>query len=61
MEVVTEDDKGELMHHMGYRLQHNRARGPMKGGILQQSPRLLKNERLTYLSMLSWIGSLFFY
>jgi glutamate dehydrogenase (NAD(P)+) len=32
VELVTEDDNGCLKHHMGYRVQHNKARGPFKGG-----------------------------
>ena len=33
VEIVTEDDQGNLMHHMGYRVQHNNVRGPFKGGL----------------------------
>jgi len=33
VEIVTEDDQGQLMHHYGYRVQHSPARGPMKGGL----------------------------
>ncbi len=33
VEVVTERDSGEILSHIGYRVQHNRARGPMKGGL----------------------------
>ncbi|MGI9244451.1 MAG: Glu/Leu/Phe/Val family dehydrogenase [Verrucomicrobiales bacterium] len=33
VEIVTEDDQGNLMHHMGYRVQHNNSRGPYKGGL----------------------------
>lgn len=32
VEIVTEGDKDNLQHHMGYRGQHNKARGPLKGG-----------------------------
>ncbi|MDP7742050.1 MAG: Glu/Leu/Phe/Val dehydrogenase dimerization domain-containing protein, partial [Lentisphaeria bacterium] len=33
VELVTESDTGELQHHLGFRVQHDRARGPMKGGL----------------------------
>jgi len=33
VEMVTEGDDGKLRHHIGYRVQHNQARGPMKGGL----------------------------
>ena len=33
VEIVTEDDDGDLLHHIGYRVQHNNSRGPMKGGL----------------------------
>ena len=33
VEIVTETDDGELLKHTGFRVQHNAARGPMKGGL----------------------------
>jgi glutamate dehydrogenase (NAD(P)+) len=33
VQIPVEMDSGELRCFMGYRVQHNRARGPMKGGI----------------------------
>ncbi len=33
VEIVTESDDGKLLHHLGFRVQHNNARGPMKGGL----------------------------
>ena len=33
VELVVEDDDGQLLHFVGYRVQHDHARGPMKGGI----------------------------
>ena len=33
VEIVTEADDGSLLHHLGYRVQHNTVRGPMKGGL----------------------------
>ncbi len=32
VDVVTETDEGKLLHHVGFRVQHNNARGPFKGG-----------------------------
>ena len=33
VEIVTESDDGEIQHHLGFRVQHNSVRGPMKGGL----------------------------
>jgi glutamate dehydrogenase (NAD(P)+) len=33
VDLVVDDDEGRLRHYQGYRVQHNRARGPMKGGL----------------------------
>ncbi len=33
VEIVTEADDGSLLHHIGFRVQHNNARGPFKGGL----------------------------
>jgi glutamate dehydrogenase (NAD(P)+) len=33
VQVSIENDHGELITHVGYRVQHNNARGPMKGGL----------------------------
>ena len=32
VDLVIDDDQGRLQHYVGYRVQHNRARGPMKCG-----------------------------
>ncbi len=31
VELVIDDDRGQLQHYLGFRVQHNKARGPMKG------------------------------
>jgi len=31
VDIVTESEDGKLLHHVGYRVQHNRAMGPCKG------------------------------
>lgn len=28
-EIVTESDDGEILHHLGFRVQHSISRGPM--------------------------------
>lgn len=33
VEIITEKDNGELIKYMGYRVQHNQSRGPLKGGL----------------------------
>ncbi len=33
VELVIEDDEGQLLHHRGFRVQHNDTRGPFKGGL----------------------------
>ena len=37
VEVVIEGEKGDLQVYEGYRVQHNMARGPMKGGLRYHS------------------------
>jgi len=31
VDLVFDDDDGKLQHYLGFRVQHNKARGPMKG------------------------------
>jgi glutamate dehydrogenase (NAD(P)+) len=33
VEIITETDDGKLLQHEGFRVQHNNARGPYKGGL----------------------------
>jgi glutamate dehydrogenase (NAD(P)+) len=33
VQVAVESDRGEISTYIGYRVQHNSARGPMKGGL----------------------------
>ena len=53
VEIVTESDSGELMHHMGYRVQHNTARGPMKGG-LRFHPSMDEDHAASLASLMTW-------
>jgi glutamate dehydrogenase (NAD(P)+) len=53
VELVVEDDDGQLLHFMGYRVQHNRARGPMKGG-LRYHPSVDEDEATALASLMTW-------
>ena len=53
VEVITEGDDGKLQHHMGYRVQHNRARGPMKGG-LRYHPSVDEEEATALANLMTW-------
>ena len=53
VEVVTESDSGKLLSHIGYRVQHNQARGPMKGG-LRFHPTLDEDHAGALASLMTW-------
>ena len=53
VEIVTEDDQGQLMHHNGYRVQHNPARGPMKGG-LRYHPSVDEEHATALANLMTW-------
>ena len=53
VEIVTESDDGELLHHRGYRVQHNTARGPMKGG-LRYHPSMDEDHAASLASLMTW-------
>ena len=53
VEIVTESDDGELLHHLGYRVQHNHARGPMKGG-LRFHPDMDEDHAASLASLMTW-------
>jgi glutamate dehydrogenase (NAD(P)+) len=53
VEIITESDAGELQHHMGYRVQHNSARGPMKGG-LRYHPSMDEDHAAGLASLMTW-------
>lgn len=53
VEIVTESDDGELLHHMGYRVQHNTMRGPMKGG-LRFHPSMDEDHAAGLASLMTW-------
>jgi len=53
VEIVTEGDKGDLQHHMGYRVQHNKARGPLKGG-LRYHPSMDEDHAMALANLMTW-------
>ncbi|MEM9378708.1 MAG: Glu/Leu/Phe/Val dehydrogenase dimerization domain-containing protein [Planctomycetota bacterium] len=53
VKIVTECDDGRLLHHHGYRVQHNNARGPMKGG-LRFHPSMDEDHAAALASLMTW-------
>ena len=53
VEVVTEADDGRLLHHVGFRVQHNDARGPYKGG-LRFHPSMDEEHALALANLMTW-------
>jgi glutamate dehydrogenase (NAD(P)+) len=53
VQIPVEMDTGELRSFIGYRVQHNRARGPMKGG-LRYHPEVDLDEVRSLASLMTW-------
>ena len=53
VEIVTEADNGDLKHHMGYRVQHNKSRGPLKGG-LRYHPTMDEEHATALANLMTW-------
>jgi glutamate dehydrogenase (NAD(P)+) len=53
VEIVTEDDAGELIHYVGFRTQHNNARGPYKGG-LRYHPTMDEDHASALANLMTW-------
>ncbi len=53
VQVAVERDNGELSTLIGYRIQHDKSRGPMKGG-LRFHPEVDEAEVLTLASLMTW-------
>jgi glutamate dehydrogenase (NAD(P)+) len=53
VQVSIELDNGEIRTFQGYRVQHDNARGPMKGG-LRYHPRVDLDEVLALASLMTW-------
>ena len=53
VDVITDGDDGKLQHHSGFRVQHNQARGPMKGG-LRYHPMVDESEATALAELMTW-------
>lgn len=53
VQVALEMDNGEIATYIGYRIQHDNSRGPMKGG-LRYHPDVDAEEVLTLASLMTW-------
>jgi glutamate dehydrogenase (NAD(P)+) len=53
VEVVIEGEDGELQTYNGYRVQHNMARGPMKGG-LRYHPAMDEDHAAALANLMTW-------
>jgi glutamate dehydrogenase (NAD(P)+) len=53
VQVAIERDNGELATFIGYRVQHDSARGPMKGG-LRFHPEVNGDEVLALATLMTW-------
>lgn len=53
VQVAIERDNGDIATFIGYRIQHDNARGPMKGG-LRFHPNVDQQEVLTLASLMTW-------
>ncbi len=52
-EIVIEGEDGELYSYNGYRVQHNTARGPMKGG-LRYHPAMDEDHAAALANLMTW-------
>ncbi len=53
VDLVIDDDDGKLQHYQGYRVQHNNARGPMKGG-LRFHPDMDEDHAAALANLMTW-------
>jgi glutamate dehydrogenase (NAD(P)+) len=53
VEIAIEDSNNELQHFTGYRVQHNHARGPMKGG-LRFHPSMDEDHAAALANLMTW-------
>ncbi|MBW2289028.1 MAG: glutamate dehydrogenase [Deltaproteobacteria bacterium] len=53
VEIVEEADDGQLMHYTGFRVQHNNARGPCKGG-LRYHPTMDEDHAAALANLMTW-------
>jgi len=53
VDLVIDDDNGRLQHYQGFRVQHNNARGPMKGG-LRYHPAMDEDHAAALANLMTW-------
>ncbi len=53
VEIVIEAEDGSLSHYLGYRVQHNNARGPFKGG-LRFHPTMDEDHAAALANLMTW-------
>ena len=53
VEITVEGEDGELQTYNGYRVQHNMARGPMKGG-LRYHPAMDEDHAAALANLMTW-------
>jgi len=53
VQVAIERDNGDIATYVGYRVQHDKSRGPMKGG-LRYHPAVDAAEVLSLASLMTW-------
>lgn len=53
VEIISDSKEGGVHHHIGFRVQHDNARGPMKGG-LRYHPSVDENEATALASLMTW-------
>ena len=51
--LVFDDDAGQLQHYQGFRVQHNKSRGPMKGG-LRFHPTMDEDHAAALANLMTW-------
>jgi glutamate dehydrogenase (NAD(P)+) len=53
VDLVIDDDEGRLQHYQGFRVQHNKSRGPMKGG-LRYHPAMDEDHAAALANLMTW-------
>ena len=53
VDLVIDDDDGRLQHYQGFRVQHNKSRGPMKGG-LRFHPSMDEDHAAALANLMTW-------
>ena len=53
VKLIVDDDEGRLQHYNGYRVQHNNARGPLKGG-LRFHPSMDEDHAAALANLMTW-------